>query len=311
MKRRLTIITIVGLAAAQYCSGAVIEIHKAVEVGYQTESNHVYQLLSSAGEDGAGSYFWSNSIPASVGTGTPFYQLESIRGASGKLFQVIDLDIDSLPSDLLAFVPFNGNATNFTTNSLLPAQLGSVYFAEGWITNRHSYGFGTYKSLGGFLALDGTNQIRLTSLKLVGSELTVSFWIHRDSHPTTQYQTILEAPGLFRFRSRQNNLSPFDMWAEATIYQESGQTVLFTNMLSREAWNHILFSHKRPTSTLWVNGVASTSASNNSDAGDGTSPIIIGNLVPALPQGFSIDDLMIWDRALSEEEIQRIYNFQF
>ncbi|MGB5012725.1 MAG: LamG-like jellyroll fold domain-containing protein, partial [Pyrinomonadaceae bacterium] len=96
--------------------------------------------------------------------------------------------------------------------------------------------------------------------------------------------------------------------AQSTDGSNLGNTLYYTLNPVEGQWYHIAFTRQAGGQmTLYVNGVAVDSQASNPSVGYTNSPLTFGNSYDASLQG-KIDELSIYDRALTGSEIQSVFN---
>jgi hypothetical protein len=109
------------------------------------------------------------------------------------------------------------------------------------------------------------------------------------------------------------NLQNASGWQTATALNQRANTAVTTNV-----WHHVAFTYDQNLTTqrtkIYLDGVQDGYMNHNTNLiqdGSATHGIIIGNYVPTaykIPPDGLIDDLAIYNRALSSNEINAIYN---
>ena len=147
-----------------------------------------------------------------------------------------------------------------------------------------------------------------SSLRL--SKLTISVWVNPDSDPQSSYRGIL-AKSTSGAWSRGYGLAR---------YPGSPDVHFFVNYYGAETahapipdnfWTHLVGTYNEQTLTLYVNGVKAAEAIPQGNYGGpiqhGDSPLLIGQA----PDGYGwmgkLDEVMLFNRVLSAEDIKRLY----
>ena len=87
-----------------------------------------------------------------------------------------------------------------------------------------------------------------------------------------------------------------------------GGTDISTVNFTRGSWNHLVGTSNGINHTIYLNGNINFTAANGS--GSNSVNTLIGNRIgnPNQPLNATIDELGIWNRSLSQEEINQLYN---
>ena len=198
---------------------------------------------------------------------------------------------------LVAYYPFNGNANDASgTNNgtVFGATLTANRFGE---TNRAYYFDGQSKIVAGD-----------QSLPLGSASRTVSLWINTHSNKPNS----IPLKWGNNAASQGNWLNILGDQRVLMDFYNSG--VFSTNLIVRSKWQHLVCSLESPTTArIYINGnlagmgtvAANTTTSGNmlignSDGPDAASTGVVGE----------IDDVRIYNRALSDSEVQRLYVYE-
>ena len=173
---------------------------------------------------------------------------------------------------------------------------------------------------GGALAFDGVDDyVDLGAMDIAGSEMTISAWFNADDFENDDARIISKANG-------RNNA---DHWWMLSTYDVAGSMRLRfrlkTNGTTHELigdsgsiaageWVHAVARYDGTRMELFVNGTTTGSAPKSGTISTASSvPVYIGNN-PAGDGAYKfdgrIDDLRIYDRALTDQEIQALYSVQ-
>jgi len=218
-----------------------------------------------------------------------------------------------IPTDgLVAWYPFNGNANDESGNGNNGTVNGAVLTTDKDDSENSAYSF------------DGVDdEIRITNSDDFNdlSELTISTWVNFSSLPNWQNN---------EGRSIITKLIP----AEANIdlsfalYTEHDEDALrfdfktnesssnnrltpFSNYLDENTWYNLIITYDGEYGrTYWDGELVSISSATSSQIRNTASQLNIGGAFSSKTKSFDgkIDDVAIWNRALTEEEIQTIYN---
>jgi|GEM_PF-2613360 len=224
-----------------------------------------------------------------------------------------------LPTDgLLGWWPFNGNANDESENENNGTVYGALLTEDRFENPNSAYSFDyTNWSWG-----SGGDEIYIPFSETFNSEnISVSVWVEPTSvHYPGQGLTIIDRweygystphgevwglslmPDTYQFRS----------WISSDIYGDGYEIV--GPEIPNHIWTHLVFTYDGEYIRQYVNGLLDTTTSTDNLILniDGNSGISIGVSDQAngnwWPYDGKIDDIGIWNRALTEEEIVAIYN---
>lgn len=199
---------------------------------------------------------------------------------------------DSTPNDALG--TYNGTLTNGTT------------YGTGIINNGFSFdGVNDYVDLGDVLDNDGTQA------------QSVSFWVKLNS---TSNQLLV---------GKQNNAVPYNGWnvtfLSGTIYYAfynnlpgTGIQTRNTQVLTTGVWYHVVATYDGSQSAsgikVYIDGSLGTqniqkdTLGSNSSSASGIKATISSRNGSTIPTNGTIDEVGIWDRVLTSDEVTELYN---
>ena len=230
----------------------------------------------------------------------------AVISTSNNSLQVCDYVLPShLQNGLKAFYPFCGNAADGSGNGnhLNESSFGT-YYTEDRFGNPNAAPL--FKGCGFF-------QKSNPNLFSGNSSRTIAFWYKQTDTNTIQVSLvgIFDDPFPACIQQSSVEMSPN---AGNFYYWTACNDISFANNNGLNNWNHVAFTYHQNTVTIYKNGVQTTSGpiqSLNTSAaelrigGGLTSTNIISNF-----KG-SIDDVAIWNRALSAQEIAQMYSMDF
>ncbi len=209
---------------------------------------------------------------------------------------------DSLTNGLVAYYPFNGNATDESGNSLngIPSGVSPT-------TDRFGVSGNAFNFSGEYLP---ESNVKVPGLS-TGANRTVSVWINlaggKDgprlfSYSLGELTMDLDVGDLQRININNQTLSGGDWFATGGI-----------DLMNQ--WKHIVGVWSGSKGRIYLNGVLEAekvwNSSPTTDYSSGFTPEIGGNSGAIWdPFGGGMDDVAIWDRALSAAEVSDLYNAQ-
>lgn len=229
-----------------------------------------------------------------------------IEDTANNLQRDFPVSINILPTDgLIAYYPFNGNANDESGNGNDGTVYGATLATDRFGNENNAYSFDGQNDYidcgnGQSVNISGTN-----------SEITMSCWfkandvnsgqnlISKGRDYTSNYGYHLNVNnnknrGLYRLLSGENNI----------VHTND---VLLTNN-----WYHVLTFFDGNESKIYLNGISHNTTSQPGEIGPSSTNLIIGCHSPYPPTWYTfdgiIDDIRIYNRALSENEVQALYN---
>jgi hypothetical protein len=174
---------------------------------------------------------------------------------------------------------------------------GTIYGAT-WTTGKY----------GNALDFDGTNDYvdcgNDNSLNITGN-ITIAAWIKKDT--TTAYQRIVyKVSGRDWYQlliDNSNYLAGGRVWGASDIRRRTTET------LSANTWYHVAIVSDSTNVTLYINSVDKTYSVQQTGWGPaGGSTLKIGQRNGDAYFNGTIDEVMIFDQALSEQQIEQLYD---
>src|SRR6202030_1773288 len=175
--------------------------------------------------------------------------------------------------------------------------------------------------IGGAISANGTNQYgTVPTINLSGtSTVTVAFWANR-TYSTTTESVMLESTTNYNNSNTGFGFFPDDTGCQgiaAAVHGNVGYSVNCYTQPTSGVWHHlaIIFDKTQAGSNqtaLYIDGVLQTPASNHATAQNtnsfGNNPIYLFSRAGSqFFNGGEMDDLRIYNRALSANEIQQLY----
>ena len=225
-----------------------------------------------------------------------------------------------VPTDgLVGWWPFNGNANDESGNGNNGTVNGATLTEDRFGGCSDAYGFNGEQD---FIRVENSS-----TLSIQGS-LSISAWVI-----IPQSTNLQQAQGLVTkwFFSGFNvcNDEEFDSYTlvaydadlngvsnligSTNANTTSGNQVLGTDIQNDSIWKHLVFTHDSSSGGyLYLNGVQIASQTTTGDICPSTNPLYFGadnnnGVVHRFFDG-GLDDIGIWNRALTQEEITDLYN---
>jgi hypothetical protein len=224
-----------------------------------------------------------------------------------------------LPSSgLVGWWPFNGNATDQSGNGNNGTVNNAISTPDRTSTPGNAYSFGASR----YISVSSS-----ASLGLANSDFTISSWIKLDSLPNIgsnnqQYNQYYSILGKRQYSSCDANYS---IGISSPSAPGGGGKIVFVQgpagcgnfaysnaMVAAGNWNNVAatFSNTTKILKLYLNGNLVFSQSNFAISGTNSSQLWFGNDVSGYANYFpgSIDDIGIWSRELSSQELLQVVN---
>ena len=209
--------------------------------------------------------------------------------------------IVDLKKGLAAYFPFSGNANDESGNRYHAAVHGAKLTADrNGIANK-AYRF------------DGVNDYMLVNNRLPDSEqLTISAWIRPeyDIVAVIFYYAAFFTPGRDTELATRPGLSLYATFTKDDV--SSSGTLLVSKVLENRAWSHVAMILGKDGSKIYVNGLPkATSGVVSHNIGYHSNPHIGAANHGLHYEDFflgDIDDIRIYNRALSADEVKALYD---
>lgn len=225
-------------------------------------------------------------------------------------------------SGLVAWYPFNGNANDLSGNNLNANVVGATLTTDRNNEVSKAYDFDVANAAFG----NQNDEIFVPYSPLMNvSNITVSVWLNPrsyfwsgnsgDANSTiiNRFQNTYSTPsgGAWGISFNETSVTGSIVGSDGT----GGSSVVFNNALVLNQWHHIVMSYNGSQIKLYVNGtLVSTQNYSSSLNINGNSGISIGESNQANGYWYhtdgKIDNVGIWNRALTLSEIQQLHTIQ-
>jgi hypothetical protein len=215
-----------------------------------------------------------------------------------------------VPSNgLVGWWPFNGNSNDESGNGNNGTVNGAILTPDrnGNVNNAYSF--------------DGINDIiAVNNISNLNSEWTISFWFYANSDNIFEMQSLIgigNSPNMFGGGGFTINggISPgqcsvFDSNHNTMQLTDASETcgqLLFSDNYLNQTWYNIIIKYSNSNYSIYVDNIESVSGTLNSII---PSELFFGNRADMTFQFFKgiLDDIGIWNRALTDQEIELLYN---
>ena len=198
----------------------------------------------------------------------------------------------SADPSLVAWYRFDGDATDSSGNNLHGTEMGDPTYTAGVFGQAIDLdGDGDYVDCGAPPEFDITDQI------------TFTYWIKVRAFDK-QWNTVLSR-GDDSWRSSRADLNSF---MEAAVGGTTGNYTYGVTPVDDDQWHHVGWVYDGTMNYLYVDGEVDATEENSGQITVSSYPLYIGDNSQATGRYWNglIDDVMIFNRALSQEEVQNI-----
>ena len=234
-----------------------------------------------------------------IGNGATITVFDSTRWNDKRYYRIAVTN--DLNEGLVARYPFDGHAADVSGNGNHGTTNGGISFGPGQFV--------------GGVQNDGSGYIQVPdSPSLDVSYITISAWVWLNSYPSLS-SVIANRDDLSSSRIFSLEFDPSGRFGFYVSTEDSTWDIHInpTNVVSTGAWHHVAgVFHPSEGGSLWVDGVRwGSDVSFTGAMLTGDSPLFVTGH-SASPQGVvgTVDDVRIYGRALSSNEVQRLYLLQ-
>ncbi|MBN2708520.1 MAG: LamG domain-containing protein [Calditrichaceae bacterium] len=201
---------------------------------------------------------------------------------------------------LIAYYPFSGNADDESGNGLHGIVSGSVLTLDRLGNENSAYQFD---------GIDDVITIYDNTLLDITNDVTIMAWFKIHSKKTGQ--------GIIS-KVNTNSRSPWDILIEeklifqgANAYRDDAFDITFPDTIESDQWIYVAGTAKDGMAKFYVNGIITDSATYSGDLWNNDYDVYIGTRWTHQEVHFfngCIDEVRIYNRALSGDEIDLLYH---
>jgi hypothetical protein len=175
---------------------------------------------------------------------------------------------------------------------------------HGTVINATWNSTGGILGTGAFMFDGGTSQINVSySSSLVSTNKTIAFWINLKNLSGTSY-LINYFNGYASSDGTYNNIRVTSSKIYVNMRSGGANNIISCNTdLLNDRWHHIVWTYNNSNNVIYLDGNLCNINTKTGDLQTGTRAMLIGNSTNG-----SIDEVSIWNRSLSAEEVYRLYS---
>lgn len=213
---------------------------------------------------------------------------------------------------LVAYYPFNGNANDVSVNANNGINNGATLTTDRFGNVDSAYFFNGSTE---YINVPSSNTLNFQT----NNSFTLSYWINATSINTSKVNVIINKQIGAGTSSQDGWNSNVEFNRAINLRIQNAPSTVFCDpssnagAISNLTNYHITQVFQNGTSSVYINGIqVSTSAGCLGIIGDNSSNMFIGKptWTSGNAQGFNgvIDDIGIWNRALTQQEVATLYN---
>ena len=201
----------------------------------------------------------------------------------------------------------NANDTSGTNNG---TATNVVYGYDGTASNV-TYSTGKFGQAGVFNG--SSSYITLTQpVNLSTDNFTYSFWIYPTTNtgygaPLAQYGNSTSTRNFYSYRVGSTEKITFGLVSTGAVFNQ----LISTGTTPLNQWSHVAMVRDSSTQKIYINGQLSGTLSNTTTTSTSSEPFLIGDTNDVVADEFfegSIDQVRIYDKALSAADVTTLYN---
>jgi len=213
-----------------------------------------------------------------------------------------------LQNGLVSYWSFDDGSGTIASDSSGNGNIATLVNRPSWVTAGE---------IAGALSFDGVDDY-VAFASQAQSTISISAWVYAQATPGNVFPRIIDMPGYVLFLAEPSNpkSNPASLGFLSRRSTQDGEWNTPANSLAYNSWNHLAVVYDSSSTSnnadLYINGVKQTISKISSPQGtqianEGAG--IIGNRIP-LNRGWGglIDELRVYNRALSAAEIVSLYD---
>jgi len=153
-----------------------------------------------------------------------------------------------------------------------------------------------------FGASSNREYIQTISITDIDYNLTLSAWVHPKKYPSERSTIILGSGAYYLSLANDGSLQAYWYGRNPAGYHSSGAGTVQLN-----SWSHVLVVWNNSMVNLYVNGILKKTVAVSSQPGNTASSVIVGAENTGRQFNGSIDEVQVFNRSLTPEQIFVIY----
>ncbi len=198
-----------------------------------------------------------------------------------------------LTNGLVAYYPFNGNANDASGNWNNGINYGATLTTDRFGNPSSAYSFNGSSSC---ISIASNPSLEVTT------NLTISFWMNRTS-----------AGGMLLCKGNAEGAYSLGLTAlgAAGFNRQNSDNMVLSSITPSNVWVQVVCTLNSTNASIYLNGELNQ-VGTGVTLGTGSGPLTIGAITSGLPSyyGGSLDDLRIYNRALSVGEVAQLYSIE-
>jgi hypothetical protein len=205
---------------------------------------------------------------------------------------------------LVGYWPFNGNANDESGNGNNGTVNGATLTSDRFGNANSSYSF---DGIDDFIEIPNSSSIS-------NPNLTIGFWINTNS---VVFQQVLYKVSFNTAQNEEysiplnlNNQNEINLDLKNNSCSPGIGWVSFNNSAVLSNWKHVIFTHDGSITRFFLDGILINSQNANFNIANCPGGSLILGIAWDLQNAFNgaLDDIGIWNRALTQQEITDLYN---
>ncbi len=277
------------------------------QIGTTATRTYLGAACGPDGDDDAWSHF--NGIIDDIGIWNRALTINEIQNLHNSDFNSSTCNPlpNNLQNGLVGYWPFCGNADDESGNGNNGTVNGAVLTEDRFGNASSAYSF------------DGSSSIETPSIN-AAEQITLSAWIYTKA-PAAVNNSFNYSASIIDHNPEQINSNGYGLYynniivntgihAQTGYSGDPGASMFSEVHMPLENWVHCSFTFNGGIGKIYLNGALISTDSSLSSLGQNNSPVMFDKAIWAadgnLFQG-NLDDIGIWNRALSANEIQQLY----
>jgi len=288
---------------------ALVRAHEVTLTGLDTNTTYYFRVKSS---DAAGNTATSASttLSTSCSTSISFAEPTDSSGATvARNWTQVNVSVNSNCAPLSSFVDWNRSLVGYwdgNENSGSTAYDESTYGNKGTLRNGTQWTTGRFGSALKFDGVDDYAEIPNSTSLTITKAITIEAWVNLATLPSkmsTSYPGYFGKSGVFSFYWSKSTNQLKWQWYDSKGATHSAYSATY---FQPDKWYHLVYSFDGKSAKGYVNGILESEQAYTGSLASSSSIMTIGKAGQAF-KGIA-DEVRVWNRALSPEEIAASYD---